>query len=345
MKMENERREMCFLYEHDFFEDWRSNVLPAVVMVLRGELGLSGQMLPDNECVEVLLVAAKRLEGLRLVEHDLDNWFAQGGCAVIGEIEGNLKVMGGEERKGYVYTLVEPFVSYQMLKYMQIEDRQEATCGHIHADEMYTECRRKKEKSPAECVFSVYENILEMYGRALDFTLLRYGVNLQWYERYFGIHGMAGWRQNEREEFVARHLHVDIREAARMVDEALPRLDAERPAARRNCGKSGVAGRLLKGGGDLLAMLHRLIDGRRGKAVALVLYACLELGYMTRPTQGELLAEFDVIGSWESVCKYLRGGAYMLDRKEVEAVKARLSEVVERPEKADSVPKTATRNG
>lgn len=345
MKMENERREMCFLYEHDFFEDWRSNVLPAVVMVLRGELGLSGQMLPDNECVEVLLVAAKRLEGLRLVEHDLDNWFAQGGCAVIGEIEGNLKVMGGEERKGYVYTLVEPFVSYQMLKYMQIEDGQEATCGHIHADEMYTECRRKKEKSPAECVFSVYENILEMYGRALDFTLLRYGVNLQWYERYFGIHGMAGWRQNEREEFVARHLHVDIREAARMVDEALPRLDAERPAARRETAKMGIRGYLLKGGEELLEVLHRLMDGKKGKRVALVLYACMELGYMTRPTQGELLAGFGITGSGEGINKYLRGGVSTFDRKDVEAVKKRLMEAVERHEKGDSVPKTATRNG
>lgn len=337
--MEDEREEICFESERQMFCEWKRNALTAIVWIVREELGLSSLKFSDDNWAGILLAAGERLDVLKLTEHDLNNWFEQGGCGVIGEIENNLKAMKPEERGGYVYTLVEPFVSYQTQKYVFLEDRKEE--AHLK----YWECRGKREKSPAECAFSVYENILEMYGKTLDLTLLKYGINLRWYEEYFGINSLADWRKNEREEFAARCLHLDIREAARMVDEALPHLDAEKPTAGRNCGKSGVAGRLLKGGGDLLAMLHRLIDGRRGKAVALVLYACMELGYMTRPTQGELLAEFDMIGSWESVCKYLRGGAYMLDRKEVEAVKARLSEVVERPENVDSVPKTATRNG
>lgn len=47
---------------------------------------------------------------------------------------------------------------------------------------------------------------------------------------------------------------------------------------------------------ELLKKLHELIDGKVGKAVALVIGLCVELGLMTKPTFGVLKAEFGDIG-------------------------------------------------
>lgn len=325
-----------FYEQRRFFGLWEESVVYDVVRLVKAGLGMCGADMTAYQSDEkrIMQEAGDKRGGVDKMDEALRlpcPWNSFGL-----EIRNNLDEMGSGERGGYIYTLVEPFREYQGVKFDGVDEEQ--------ARMDFSTCTLNLKKWYA-WVFFGYENVVQKFGRALDLLLLERGINLQWYERALGVPSLANWRKNERETEAARHFGVDIREAIKVVGDALPRLGAEKPAAGQNTAGNGIRGRLLKGGGDLLAMLHRLIDGRRGKSVALVLYACMELGYMTRPTQGELLAEFDMIGSWESVCKYLRGGAYMLDRKEVEAVKARLSEVVERPENVDSVPKTATRNG
>lgn len=329
---------MHFNEQRRFFGLWEESVVYDVVRLVKAGLGMCGADMTAYQSDEkrIMQEAGDKRDGVGKMDEALHlphpwNLFGL-------EIRNNLDEMGSGERGGYIYTLVEPFREYQGVKFDGVDEEQ--------ARMDFETCTLNLKKWYA-WVFFGYENVVQKFGRALDLLLLERGINLhlQWYERALGVPSLANWRKNERETEAARHFGVDIREAIKVVGDALPRLDAEKLAEGRKTAGAGIRGRLLKGGGDLLAMLHRLIDGRRGKSVALVLYACMELGYMTRPTQGDLLDEFDMIGSWESVCKYLRGGAYMLDRKEVEAVKARLSEVVERHEKVDSVPKTATRNG
>ena len=325
-----------FNEQRRFFWLWEESVVYDVVRLVKAGLGMCGADMTAYQSDEkrIMQEAGDKRGGVDKMDEALRLPYPWNSFGL--EIRNNLDGMSSGERGGYIYTLVEPFREYQGVKFDGVDEEQ--------ARMDFNTCTLNLKKWYAWFFFG-YENVVQKFGRALDLLLLERGINLQWYERALGVPSLADWRKNERETEAARHFGVDIREAIKVVGDALPRLGAEKPAAGQNTAENGIRGRLLKGGGDLLAMLHRLIDGRRGKAVALVLYACMELGYMTRPTQGELLDEFDMIGSWESVCKYLRGGAYMLDRKEVEAVKARLSEVVERPENVDSVPKTATRNG
>lgn len=327
-----------FNEQRRFFGLWEKSVVYDVVCLVKAEAGLDCcfNLSPKN-ITWVLNRAALLLGGVEELEKEVMNWpFVE--RPLCEEIKNNLAEMKESVSVGYIYTLIEPFRDYQSVKFDGVEDVEKAKL-------LFRRCFWGDGRSMAAKTFAMYERIVNEFGRMLDIILLKRGKNLQWYERAVGVQCLADWSRNEREVDVARYLCLDIREAAKMVDEALPRLDAGKTIVGREGVVSGFRGRLLKGGDELLAMLHRLIHGKRGKAVALVLYACMELGYMTRPTKGELLAAFGIVGSGESINKYLRGGVCMFDRKEVEAVKARLSEVVERHEKVDSVPKTATRNG
>lgn len=59
-------------------------------------------------------------------------------------------------------------------------------------------------------------------------------------------------------------------------------------------------------GEELLRRLHELIDGRRGADVGCVLMHCRQQNWLSRnPTKAEFCSEFRLIGSWQSVHKYL----------------------------------------
>lgn len=329
---------MHFNEQRRFFGLWEQSVVYDVVCLVKAEAGLGCCFdLSHKNITWVLNRAALLLGGVEELEKEVMNWpFVE--RPLCEEIKNNLAEMKESESVGYIYTLIEPLRDYQSVKFDGVEEVEKAKL-------VFRRCFWGDGRSIAAKTFAMYERIVNEFGRMLDIILLQRGKNLQWYERAVGVQCLADWSRNEREVDVARYLCLDIREAAKMVDEALPRLDAERPTAGRNGAKMGIRGRLLKGGEVLLEVLHRLMDGKKGKRVALVLYACMELGYMTRPTQGELLAGFGITGSGEGINKYLRGGVNTFDRKDVEAVKKRLREAVERHEKGDSVPKTATRNG
>lgn len=56
----------------------------------------------------------------------------------------------------------------------------------------------------------------------------------------------------------------------------------------------------------LLKRLHSLIDGKRGADVGAILLKAYLDGYLMRvPTQAEYESEFNLIGSWEAIRKYL----------------------------------------
>ena len=59
----------------------------------------------------------------------------------------------------------------------------------------------------------------------------------------------------------------------------------------------------------LLARLHQLIDGCRGADVGSVLLHCVQKNYLTRrPTRKEFMSEFELLGSWGSIHKYMDEG-------------------------------------
>lgn len=57
---------------------------------------------------------------------------------------------------------------------------------------------------------------------------------------------------------------------------------------------------------QVLERLHGLIDGRRGADVGAVLLRARQVGYLARnPTQAEFRSEFQLIGTWQAISKYM----------------------------------------
>lgn len=56
---------------------------------------------------------------------------------------------------------------------------------------------------------------------------------------------------------------------------------------------------------DIMECLHTLIDGRRGKEVAMVVKAAMSLGLITKPTFGQMVEEFGDIGNRSGFHRYM----------------------------------------
>lgn len=56
--------------------------------------------------------------------------------------------------------------------------------------------------------------------------------------------------------------------------------------------------------GEKLKKLHTLINGKKGKSLALIIIACVKQGYMTKPTYQQLAGEFGDIGSRQAYTNY-----------------------------------------
>ena len=56
--------------------------------------------------------------------------------------------------------------------------------------------------------------------------------------------------------------------------------------------------------GEKLKKLHTLVDGKKGKDLALIILACIKQGYMTKPTYQQLAGEFGDIGSRQAYTNY-----------------------------------------
>lgn len=75
---------------------------------------------------------------------------------------------------------------------------------------------------------------------------------------------------------------------------------------------------------ELLKKLHLLIDGKKGKPVALVIRLCVELGLMSKPKFGVLKAEFPGIGYKSGYNTYYREFETRYTKVEIEGMKANL---------------------
>ena len=56
--------------------------------------------------------------------------------------------------------------------------------------------------------------------------------------------------------------------------------------------------------GEKLKKLHTLVDGKKGKDLALIILACVKQGYMTKPTYQQLANEFGDVGSRQAYTNY-----------------------------------------
>lgn len=73
---------------------------------------------------------------------------------------------------------------------------------------------------------------------------------------------------------------------------------------------------------ELLNKLHSLIDGKRGKFVALVILVSIEEGILQKPTYKQVSDEFGYIGNKSGYNKYLNSNMY--NKEEVKGIKRAL---------------------
>ena len=75
--------------------------------------------------------------------------------------------------------------------------------------------------------------------------------------------------------------------------------------------------------GSKLKKLHNLIKGKKGRDAALVVLACMEKGWMTRPTFTQLKKELGVVGSQQAFNQYLH--QHLFTSEELEGMMQNLS--------------------
>ena len=75
---------------------------------------------------------------------------------------------------------------------------------------------------------------------------------------------------------------------------------------------------------ELLKKLHLLIDGNKGRLVAMVIRLCVEMGLMSKPTFGVLKAEFPGIGNKSGYNDYYRNYSTKYNKDEIDGIKKHL---------------------
>lgn len=89
--------------------------------------------------------------------------------------------------------------------------------------------------------------------------------------------------------------------------------------SKRGRPKSNIANRMIDDEAGLkLDKLRRMIKGKKGKEVALIILACIKKGWMSRPTFSELTDEFGDIGTQQGFSNYLHKTRFSDD--EIEGV-------------------------
>lgn len=68
--------------------------------------------------------------------------------------------------------------------------------------------------------------------------------------------------------------------------------------------------------GSKLQKIHALMDGQKGKGAALIILACIKIGWITRPTHKVVADEFGVIGVQQGFTRYLKDSMFTKDELE-----------------------------
>ena len=76
--------------------------------------------------------------------------------------------------------------------------------------------------------------------------------------------------------------------------------------------------------GTKLKKIHKVMDGKKGKDAALIVLACIQKGWMQKPTFTQVTREFGEIGTQQGFTKYLNKNMFSQD--EIEGAKNSLDE-------------------
>ena len=74
--------------------------------------------------------------------------------------------------------------------------------------------------------------------------------------------------------------------------------------------------------GKIVKAIHKVIDGQKGKNVALYIWACIEIGWITKPTFTQVQDEFGDIGNKSGFNKYLANNGLFTEEEKTGAQNA-----------------------
>ncbi len=178
-----------------------------------------------------------------------------------------------------------------------------------------------KEGGNVEYCLCVFVDIMRKFANRLDALLLTYGIDLMRLQRESGFY-LKGYR-----EITDVEPYIGSFELAQRYIDALPEQQPEQPEkapegavilpdvnnneAKKTRGrgrpKETFKDKLIGDAeGEKLQKLHLLIDGRKGKAVSLVILASIKKGWLIeKPTFTQVKDEFGDIGTQQGFANYL----------------------------------------
>lgn len=183
------------------------------------------------------------------------------------------------------------------------------------------------EKGTVEYYCSCWMGSASQYANRLDALLLTHGMDLIELQKKSGLY-LKGYRSITDVDY-----YIGSMELARHYINALPSYTESKQAKITEnidvIPQKGVSGRPKRAFRDLLLCddkdmfmqkLHNLIDGRKGKIVALFIRVCVEDGKISKPDFSEVEKEFGNIGARSGFNKYMNN--YTPSKEEKDGLRA-----------------------
>lgn len=202
----------------------------------------------------------------------------------------------------------------------------------------------KKEGNTVEKCLNCFWHIETLFANRLDAFLLERGINLLWYQQESGIY-LKPYRYIHDVDLLIGSYEL----AKKYIDEALPKLDSQQQTeclqqaqilSSTQADKTELHNKAPKCKGrpkgtlrdkmicenadEMLLKLHQLMNGRKGRDVALFITASIKGGIMTKPTFRQVADEFGDIGNPSGYNRYM--GSKLFSDMEIEAAIKKLKE-------------------
>ncbi len=163
-------------------------------------------------------------------------------------------------------------------------------------------------------------SLLQQYADRLDWVLMKNRIDLWALQNECGIY-IKDMRM-ERSAWSYTKWAGSIKTAQKYIDDlsAEPSIYDKKELRKKSTSQTFRDKMMCDNKEDMLQRLHRLIKGKKGKDVALIIQVCIESGIIIKPTFTQVTNEFGYIGNKSGFNKYIRNNMYDFTKTEKETV-------------------------
>lgn len=139
-----------------------------------------------------------------------------------------------------------------------------------------------------------------------------------------GNDGLEEIKDNNRISIVQQKQQDRVFEAMGIVEACKDKIEQPQQGQALTCKTTFKDKIIAENKDEVLNKLHSMIDGKRGKNIALVIFASVEIGLILKPTYKEVKNEFGNIGAESGYNNYLNKSKF--SDSEINGIKKRLLE-------------------